>query len=250
MHAVAHNEIAAAKERIDELRREVSRIYIGSTRALDLMLVSLLARGHVLLEGVPGVAKTTLVKAFATALGCIGAAHPVHARSPARRHHRHVRALAARRARSALRAGPDLRERRARRRDQPRPREDAVGAARGDAGAAGHDRGRSLRAAAPVPRPRDAEPDRSRGHVPAARGADRSLPRARPDGLPDRARRGADAPHARHRAAAARARAQPRPTCCSSRRSPRASTSRTICYDYAVGAHDVHAHAPARRARR
>ena len=70
MHAVAQNEVAAAKERVDELRREVSRIYIGSTRALDLMLVSLLARGHVLLEGVPGVAKTTLVKAFAVALGC------------------------------------------------------------------------------------------------------------------------------------------------------------------------------------
>jgi MoxR-like ATPase len=35
-----------------------------------MMLVALLARGHVLLEGVPGVAKTTLVKAFATALGC------------------------------------------------------------------------------------------------------------------------------------------------------------------------------------
>ena len=70
MHAVANNEVASAKERIDELRREVSRIYIGSTRALDLMVVSLLARGHVLLEGVPGVAKTTLVKAFAVALGC------------------------------------------------------------------------------------------------------------------------------------------------------------------------------------
>ena len=70
MHAVANNEVAGAKERVDELRREVSRIYIGSTRALDLMLVSLLARGHVLLEGVPGVAKTTLVKAFAVALGC------------------------------------------------------------------------------------------------------------------------------------------------------------------------------------
>jgi len=70
VHAVAQNEVAAAKERVDELRREVSRIYIGSTRALDLMLVSLLARGHVLLEGVPGVAKTTLVKAFAVALGC------------------------------------------------------------------------------------------------------------------------------------------------------------------------------------
>jgi MoxR-like ATPase len=64
------NEVVAARERIDDLRREVQRIYIGSPRALDMMMVSLLAKGHVLLEGVPGVAKTTLVKAFATALGC------------------------------------------------------------------------------------------------------------------------------------------------------------------------------------
>jgi len=68
--AVATNEIAAAKERIEELRREVARVYLGSGRALEMMLVALLARGHVLLEGVPGVAKTTLVKAFAMALGC------------------------------------------------------------------------------------------------------------------------------------------------------------------------------------
>ncbi|MBS2012118.1 MAG: MoxR family ATPase [Deltaproteobacteria bacterium] len=64
------HEIAAAKERMEELRREVQRTYIGSGRALDMMMVSLLGKGHVLLEGVPGVAKTTLVKAFATALGC------------------------------------------------------------------------------------------------------------------------------------------------------------------------------------
>jgi MoxR-like ATPase len=63
-------EIMAAKERIEDLRREVMRTYIGSPRALDSMIVALLAKGHVLLEGVPGVAKTTLVKAFATALGC------------------------------------------------------------------------------------------------------------------------------------------------------------------------------------
>ncbi|HVH46694.1 MAG TPA: MoxR family ATPase [Labilithrix sp.] len=63
-------EVAAAKERVEELRREVQRVYVGSVRALDMMMVALLARGHVLLEGVPGVAKTTLVKAFATALGC------------------------------------------------------------------------------------------------------------------------------------------------------------------------------------
>jgi MoxR-like ATPase len=35
-----------------------------------MMLVAMLARGHVLLEGVPGIAKTTLVKAFAATLGC------------------------------------------------------------------------------------------------------------------------------------------------------------------------------------
>ena len=70
MTAAATNEIAAAKERMEDLRKEVSRIYLGSPKALEMMLVALLARGHVLLEGVPGVAKTTLVKAFAMALGC------------------------------------------------------------------------------------------------------------------------------------------------------------------------------------
>jgi len=70
MTAVATNEIAAAKERIDDLRREVARVYIGSGRAVEMLLIAFLAKGHVLLEGVPGVAKTTLVKAFAMALGC------------------------------------------------------------------------------------------------------------------------------------------------------------------------------------
>jgi len=64
------NEIAAARERIDDVRREVGRVYVGSSRPVDTILVALLAHGHALLEGVPGVAKTTLVKAFATALGC------------------------------------------------------------------------------------------------------------------------------------------------------------------------------------
>jgi MoxR-like ATPase len=64
------SEIAAAQERLDHVRREVGRVYVGSLRPVDAMLVAVLARGHALLEGVPGVAKTTLVKAFAAALGC------------------------------------------------------------------------------------------------------------------------------------------------------------------------------------
>jgi len=69
VQAVAVDEIAAAKERVDALRREILRVYIGSSRTLDLLLTAMLAQGHVLLEGVPGVAKTTLVKAFAATLG-------------------------------------------------------------------------------------------------------------------------------------------------------------------------------------
>src|SRR6185436_14509437 len=69
-HALQINEIEAARERLGEVRREVGRVFIGDTAPVDLMLVALLSRGHVLLEGVPGIAKTTLVKAFGAALGC------------------------------------------------------------------------------------------------------------------------------------------------------------------------------------
>jgi MoxR-like ATPase len=69
MHALQVTEIEAARERMLELKRQVSRVYIGDASAVDLLTVALLSRGHVLLEGVPGIAKTTLVKSFALALG-------------------------------------------------------------------------------------------------------------------------------------------------------------------------------------
>ncbi|HJL25500.1 MAG TPA: MoxR family ATPase, partial [Polyangiaceae bacterium LLY-WYZ-15_(1-7)] len=49
---------------------EVQAVYVGPREVPELLLISLLARGHALLEGVPGVAKTTLVKAFAATMGC------------------------------------------------------------------------------------------------------------------------------------------------------------------------------------
>jgi MoxR-like ATPase len=49
---------------------QVAQAFIGSSDVPEMMMTALLARGHVLLEGVPGVAKTTLVKTFAQTLGC------------------------------------------------------------------------------------------------------------------------------------------------------------------------------------
>jgi MoxR-like ATPase len=52
----------------DRLRQEVHRVVIGQDATFDLMLVSLLCEGHVLIEGVPGTAKTLLARTFAASL--------------------------------------------------------------------------------------------------------------------------------------------------------------------------------------
>ncbi|MGZ4555080.1 MAG: chaperone MoxR1, partial [Mycobacteriaceae bacterium] len=48
---------------------EVKRVIVGQDRMIERMLVGLLAKGHMLLEGVPGVAKTLAVETFATVVG-------------------------------------------------------------------------------------------------------------------------------------------------------------------------------------
>jgi MoxR-like ATPase len=58
-------EIRAITEGV---RREVRKAVIGQDEAIELMLTSLLVGGHVLLEGVPGTAKTLLTQAFAAGL--------------------------------------------------------------------------------------------------------------------------------------------------------------------------------------
>jgi len=50
------------------LREQVHRIVVGQAAATDLRLVGLLGEGHILFEGVPGVAKTLLARAFASSL--------------------------------------------------------------------------------------------------------------------------------------------------------------------------------------
>ena len=48
--------------RIEELRQQISQVIVGQSENIDLLLTAVLANGHVLLEGVPGVAKTLLAR--------------------------------------------------------------------------------------------------------------------------------------------------------------------------------------------
>src|SRR5665213_2684105 len=114
-------------------------------------------------------------------------ARAVHAGLDAERHHGHRDAGGGSRERAAqlqVRARADLRERGARRRDQPRAAENPGRAAAGDAGARGHRERADARAPRAVLRARDAESHRAGGHLSAPRGAARSLHVRAPRGLP------------------------------------------------------------------
>ncbi len=55
---------------IDRLRRNITSVYMGNAAAVDRIIVCLLARGHVLIEDVPGVGKTVLAHALAKSIQC------------------------------------------------------------------------------------------------------------------------------------------------------------------------------------
>ncbi len=58
----------AAREALNRVRTEVAKAVVGQDAAVSGLLVALLSGGHVLMEGVPGVAKTLLVRSMAAAL--------------------------------------------------------------------------------------------------------------------------------------------------------------------------------------
>ncbi len=179
----------------------MARVVIGHEQAIESILTAFFAGGHVLIEGVPGIGKTLIVRSLAEALNLsfnriqftvdlmpadITGTRIINERPDGRREFVFV-------------PGTDLRAPPARRRDQPRDAEDAVGAARGDGRAAGHGRRLELPARRAVLRARHAEPDRDGRDLSAARGAARSLPLQGAARVPGRARAGAHPRHDDHR---------------------------------------------------
>ncbi|MBQ7188171.1 MAG: MoxR family ATPase [Kiritimatiellae bacterium] len=65
----ATNQISAQRETIEKIRAEVNKVMVGQEKLIDRLLIGLISGGHVLLEGVPGIAKTTAVRTLAETLG-------------------------------------------------------------------------------------------------------------------------------------------------------------------------------------
>jgi len=63
-----NDRISQAGQFTDKLREEVSHVIVGQSHMLDRLLMGLLSNGHVLLEGVPGLAKTLTIKSLSQAI--------------------------------------------------------------------------------------------------------------------------------------------------------------------------------------
>ena len=73
---------------IEHTMAEMAKVIVGQKELLERMMIALLAPGHILLEGVPGLAKTLAIKTLARVTDLDFQAHPVHPRPAARRSYR------------------------------------------------------------------------------------------------------------------------------------------------------------------
>ncbi|MFW5759369.1 MAG: AAA family ATPase [Cyclobacteriaceae bacterium] len=62
-------DLIRVKEQVEKIRMETRKIIVGQHKMIDLLLTALFADGHILIEGVPGVAKTLTAKVFAKIIG-------------------------------------------------------------------------------------------------------------------------------------------------------------------------------------
>lgn len=58
-------DLSDLKTKVDQIRKEIGKVIVGQTRMVDLLITAILSDGHVLIEGVPGIAKTLTAKLLA-----------------------------------------------------------------------------------------------------------------------------------------------------------------------------------------
>ena len=172
---------------LEDVLYHVKRVIVGQDALLERMVVALVARGHLLVEGVPGLAKTLAVKTFADALGVefqriqftpdLVPADIVGTRIYNQKHGEFEVSL-----------GPIFANLVLADEINRAPAKVQSALARSDAGAPGHHRPRDLPAARPVLGHGDPKPDRVRRDLSPSRGAGRPVHAQGARRLPERHR--------------------------------------------------------------
>ncbi|MFH1400462.1 MAG: MoxR family ATPase [Nanoarchaeota archaeon] len=65
------SKLASYKELFDHIRAEMGKIVIGQAEIIDSLIEAVISRGHVLVEGVPGIGKTLIIRTLAKISGCM-----------------------------------------------------------------------------------------------------------------------------------------------------------------------------------
>lgn len=68
-YCMNREQITQIAQQFQKLSQQISTVIVGNQQVIEQMLIGLLCNGHVLLEGLPGVAKTTMIKTICQALG-------------------------------------------------------------------------------------------------------------------------------------------------------------------------------------
>ena len=63
-------QVLKHSDQLERVRSEVRKVLVGQDLMLSRLLIAMITGGHVLLEGLPGLAKTTAIKGLANALRC------------------------------------------------------------------------------------------------------------------------------------------------------------------------------------
>lgn len=160
-------DLTAFAAKIGEVRKRIADVVVGQTEAVDMLLTCIIADGHVLLEGVPGVAKTLLARLMSRLIDArFSRIQFTPDLMPSDVLGTSVFNMKTQE--FSFHPGPAFCRHNPRRRDKPCTGQDAGCALRGDGGTTGHHRRHVIQDGRRIHHHRHPEPDRAGRHLPSA----------------------------------------------------------------------------------
>ncbi|MDI3474028.1 MAG: MoxR-like ATPase, partial [Candidatus Woesearchaeota archaeon] len=69
-NVISKEQVLSFVKQIERVKKEISKAVIGQTKVIDMILSAIVANGNILLEGVPGTAKTLIMRTVSKVMGC------------------------------------------------------------------------------------------------------------------------------------------------------------------------------------